>query len=395
MLSWIKTKALPAILIVAGVIFALYIRSIFFPILNKDSNTFLIPWYNFIQTNGFFTAFSQKFYDYNPPYVYLIGLVTFLPWIPKLTAIKLISVLFDFVAAAAGYKIAVHLKKGKKWGWLAFLSVLLAPTVFIESGLWGQCDIIYTAFLLWMAYALLCNKPRQALFFFSLAFVFKSQAVFLGPIILLLLLKRKLHLFDLWIPIAVYFISLLPALIAGCPLIILLKTYFTQISVYQSLSMNAPNIFYLFSDEKYYSHISVLIGLFLAGVFTVFFIVYRMKIPAQPKPQIVLWDASFFGFFIPFLLPEMHERYFFTFALFILLMAFLLDTKALIAAFLAQVASVFSYLRFLYAIPVNLSLIAFFINLVLAVWIFILYWKRINSTFFDSEPGSSTNQITI
>jgi Gpi18-like mannosyltransferase len=175
---WIKTKALPALLIAGGIILALYVRSIFFPALNLDSKTFLIPWYDFIQSHGFLGAFSQKFYDYNPPYLYLIGLVTYLPWIPKLTAIKLISVVFDFAAAAAGFKIAVTLKKSIKWGWIAFFTILFTPTLIVESGLWGQCDIIYTAFLLWMAYALLNDKPRQALLFFSIAFVFKSQAIF-------------------------------------------------------------------------------------------------------------------------------------------------------------------------------------------------------------------------
>jgi hypothetical protein len=191
----------------------------------------------------------------------------------------------------------------------------------------------------------------------------------------------------------IYFVSLLPALIAGCPLIDLLKTYFAQITVYHSLSMNTPNLYFPFTDAKYFSHKTVLIGLLLAGAFTLYFIILRMKIPAQPKPQIVFWDACFFGFFVPYLLPEMHERYFFTFAIFIILAALFLDTRAIIPAILAQISSVFSYLQFLLKPAVNLTAIAFYINLVVMAWIFFLYWKRIHNTSLDSQLDISTHLV--
>jgi Gpi18-like mannosyltransferase len=388
MLPWIKKAAFPIIVVACGIFFSLYIRILFFPVLTLDSNMFLIPWYNFILNHGFLGAFSQKFYDYNPPYVYLIGLATLLPWISKITAIKLISVLFDFVAAAAAYQIAIHLKKDPQWGWLAFFTVLLTPTVFIESGFWGQCDIIYTAFLLWMADALLREKPRLALFFFSLAFIFKLQTLFFTPLILLLFLKRKLRLLDLWIPVSLYLVSLIPALIAGCPFFVLIKTYFFQLSAYHSLSMNAPSIFYPFSDGKYYSIAGVLIGLALAGAFVCFFILLRMKTPVRSASTITFADACFLGFLIPFLLPEMHERYFFPDTLFFILVALLIDRSVMLPAILVQISSIISYIHFLYQYPVDLTLVAMFINMILAVWIFTWYWRKIHnhSVFTDAYP---------
>jgi Predicted integral membrane protein len=343
---------------------------------------------------GFLNAFSRKFYDYNPPYVYLIGLVTYLPQIPKLTAIKLISVIFDFVAASAGYQIAIYFKRDPQWGWLTFFSILLTPIVFIESGFWGQCDIIYTAFLLWMAYALLHEKFRLALFFFSLAFIFKLQTLFLSPILLLLLLKRKLRILDLWIPLSLYLISMVPALIAGCPPLELLMTYFAQFSAYHSLSMNAPSIFYLLSDGKYYSLTWVIVGLVLACAFVAFFIYLRLKIPAQPAPSIVFADVCFLGFFIPFLLPEMHERYFFPAALFFILVALLMDKKAIWLATLVQISSVISYIHFLYQTQFDLTLVAMYMNLGLAVWIFIWYWRGIHGKAAFPSPGPAISQLT-
>jgi len=388
MTSIIKKKIIPAVSTTAGVIFSLYIRIFFFPILTQDPIVFVIPWYNVIAKQGFVQAFSHKFYDYNPLYLYLLGLFTYLPWIPSLTAIKLISVVFDFVAAAAAYKIVSFKKGDPLWGWLAFFSVLLAPTVFIESGLWGQCDIIYTAFLLWMIYFFLRENYLKALFCFSIAFVFKSQAAFLAPLILLLFIRRKLKISDLWIPVLIYILSILPAFIAGRPLLDLLTIYFSQISVYRNLSMNAPNLFYPFSGANNYSVLGVVLGLVAALLFTGFYLLVRFKKPVRSARSGYLFDACFLTFFLPFFLPEMHERYFFPTALFLILVCFF-DKKAIWIALLAQISSILSYIYFLFNISVNLTEIAFFINIVLAVWIFIWYWKRLSQ---ESETKASMLQ---
>ena len=386
-----KSRVLLAGLFIAGIFLSLYLRIVFFPYYSGDSHDFLVPWYNFIASHGFIQSLSQNFYNYNPPYIYLIGLTTFFRWIPKLSAIKIISVLFDFVAAAATFRIVALKRADKQWAWLAFFTVLMAPTVFVESGFWGQCDIIYTSFILWMIYFLLREKYFAALVFFSLSFVFKSQAIFFAPLILLLLIRRKLPVYSLFIPVVVYFLSILPAWAAGRPLFDLLSIYLSQAGTYNSLSMNAPNLFFFFSGKANYSLTGVVIGLILAALFVVGYLTLRIKKNAQDSVDFYFFDTSLLAFFLPFLLPKMHERYFFPAALFFLIVAFF-DKKVLWIGIFLQLSSLLSYLGFLYDLPVNTTAIAFAINLILAIFIIIWYWKKIQEREQQTSPVPLVNR---
>ena len=51
---------------------------------------------------------------------------------------------------------------------------------------WGQCDIIYTFFLLVFFWFSLRRMPSAAACAFGLAFAFKAQSVFLAPYLLYL-----------------------------------------------------------------------------------------------------------------------------------------------------------------------------------------------------------------
>lgn len=373
-----KSRVLLACLFITGIILSLYLRIVFFPYYSGDSHDFLVPWYNFIASHGFIQSLSQNFYNYNPPYIYLIGLATFFHWIPKLTAIKIISVLFDFAAAAAAFRIVALKRADKQWAWLAFFTVLMTPTVFVESGFWGQCDVIYTSFILWMIYFLLRKKYFTAMIFFSLAFAFKSQAIFFAPLILLLLIERKLPVYSLIIPVVVYFLSILPAWAAGRPLLDLLSIYLSQAGTYNSLSMNAPNLFFFFSGKANYSLTGITIGLILATLFVAGYLALRTKKKALDSVDFYFFDACLLAFFLPFLLPKMHERYFFPAALFFLIAAFF-DKKTIWLGIFLQLSSLLSYLGFLYDLPVNTTAIAFAINMVLAIFIVIWYWKKIQA----------------
>jgi Gpi18-like mannosyltransferase len=384
-----KSKIVLASLFIAGIAISLYIRIVFFPYYSGDSHDSLIPWYDFMVEHGFFRSLSQNFYNYNPPYIYLIGLTTFFTWIPKLTAIKIISVIFDFVAAAAAYHIVFFKRQDQQWAWLAFFTVLFAPTVFIESGFWGQCDVIYTAFLLWMIYFLLREHYFKALIFFSLAFVFKSQAIFLAPLILFLFIKRKLPFYSLLIPITIYLLSILPAWLAGRSFMDLLGIYFSQVGTYNSLSMNAPNLFFLFSGKAYYSVTGVFAGLIIAALFVVGYLIIRVNKTASTNVDFYFYDACFLAFFIPFLLPKMHDRYFFPAALFFLIIAFF-DKKALWLGVSLQISTLLSFLGFLYNLPFNSTAISFVINIVLMVFIFRWYLKKIRS---QAPQTISTNTL--
>jgi Gpi18-like mannosyltransferase len=308
--------------------------------------------------------------------------------IPKIIAIKLLSTIFDVVAAYAVYRIVSFVKQDRNWGIFAFFTVLLTPVVFIESSHWGQCDIIYTAFLLFMLDSQLRKKYIRGLIFFSIAFVFKFQAVFLAPILLYLLIKRRIPVSALLYSLGIYLLSILPAWLAGRPFFDLVKIYISQAGTYKLLSMNAPNIYYPWKNSSDFSQTTVWIGLAVAAMFTLGFLVVRLKKPFIEDNRIFLYDACLLSFFIPFLTPLMHERYFFPAALFLVLITFL-DKRMLYQALLLQVSSVLSFFNFLYLIPADLTYPAFIINLLLAPILIFVYFKRLKELQFTRSDDLS------
>src|ERR1700694_4419013 len=83
---------------------AIALRISLYHVETSDYTVFLSQWYDFIQTHGGFAALKYNFSNYNPPYLYLLTLTTYLP-IPKLVAIKTLSVLFDGVLGLFAYLI--------------------------------------------------------------------------------------------------------------------------------------------------------------------------------------------------------------------------------------------------------------------------------------------------
>ena len=195
---------------------------------NSDLKDFFFPWYDTIAQRGGFAALRDtSFSNYSPPYLYLITITTYFPVIPKIIAIKFFPLLFDILCAFAIYKIA-RIFQGKRVAWIAFFAALLAPSVWVNSAWWGQCDSIFTAFLLFSILFLLKEKPLWALVMFSIAFCFKIQAVFLAPFILMMFITRRIPWKWLFVPVGVYALMMLPALIAGQPVFPLLTVYLRQ-----------------------------------------------------------------------------------------------------------------------------------------------------------------------
>ena len=127
---------------------ALVVRILLLPYTNYDTDGYS-RWYEFIVRNGIQPALGQNFAIYTPPYLYLLSLATFSrSYIPQLIAIKLIPIFFDLVNALLIYKILRLKYRAGNLPVLASAVFLLAPTVIMNSALWGQVDSFYTCFLL-------------------------------------------------------------------------------------------------------------------------------------------------------------------------------------------------------------------------------------------------------
>ncbi len=377
----------PAVIVVAGVVAALVIaafavRFLFVNEVTSDYRAFLSPWYDALAAGGGFRAIGQEIGNYNPPYLYLLAAATYLP-IPKIAAIKLISMIFDVVLAGfAG--LVVRRRFGVWTSVLAFGVVLFAPTVLINSGYWGQCDSIYAAFCLGSLYFLLRRQDWWACVFFGLAMSFKLQAVFFLPALLIVMLVNRRRLLALLAVPATFVVMLLPAAVAGRSWRSLLMVYPNQVTTggtaggggfggggfgrggvgggqastgsggLGTWTQNGPTMFQWVGGSVAW----LVFGLVVAAAVLVGLLLLCWRRRPLDEPQIVLLvTATVLA--VPFFLPQMHERYF-----------YLADVMTIVAAFyvrrfwpvavVVSAASLLSYAPFLWrTTPVPLPLVAF------------------------------------
>ena len=299
---------------VVGALAALALRYLLLPIETHDFYFILSRWYGFIAENGTFAALQYDFSNYNVPYLYLLAaMAALLPGLHSLVAVKAISIFFDFALAYFVYKCVEHKHRGSATRKstvpvLAGIATLFAPTVVLNSAAWGQADAIYTTFLVACLYLLLAGRQAVALVAFGLAVSFKAQAVFLAPLLLWLIAKGRLRLRHLaWVPL-VYLATLVPAGLVGRPWGDLLSIYVRQADVSPSLSMNFPNL-YVWIPDQYYDWWPLGVVFAACVVLLVAVAVYRSAV--QITAEMTVFLATYSVLVVPYLLPKMHDRYYF------------------------------------------------------------------------------------
>ena len=343
-----------------GIIVAIFLRLICVPNKSVDYKFCLAVWYDFISSHGGFSALKYDFADYTPAYLYWILIaVTLLSGLPKIMAIKLFAMSVDFLCAFLAYKIVKLKYPSGNIPILAFLAVLLSPNAIYNSSLWGQCDVIYTTGLLSCVYFLSVRKQIPALISFGVALSFKLQSIFLAPLLLIMLCKKRINWYYLPLIPLVYVISVLPAWLAGRSIIDLLLVYFNQADKYKELTKGAPNIYQWIPNNIY--HIFLPLGLIITivAMFSLAYFVYKSKLPITQDRLIYL--ATISVLFMPYILPKMHDRYFYPADIFTIIFAFYFPHYKWVAIVM-QMASFFSYL----ASPIFIKL--FSVALAFALW---------------------------
>lgn len=328
---------------VVGIFLAVILRLSLFDFESEDYSIYLGPWYDFIVSNGGFDALEYEFSNYSSLYLYLLTSATYLP-LPKLYAIKLVSISFDFLLAFFVLLI-VRLKYENRTVWaFSFFTTLFAPTVVINSALWGQSDATYTSMLVASIYFAIRRRPNLSLFFFSVALSFKLQAVFLFPLFIVLLLKRRVPTYSFLIIPATYVLSILPAWLAGRPLMGLLMTYLAQAGLYPDLTLNAPNLYqWLPNDPGLFGRPGIILAVSLVCLLCL--VTYRSGVRLDGDVIVKLSLVSVL--LLPFTLPHMHERYFFAADVVSIIYAFY-SPKRFFVPIIVGAASLFSYFPFLF-----------------------------------------------
>ena len=310
-----------------------------------DYQNFLAHWCAFYREHGGFSALRYQIGNYNIPYLYFLSLFSYLPT-RDLYLIKYLSTVFDLLLAWAVLRLVSRfaVSPGRRLG--SFFTVLFLPTVYLNSAVWGQCDSIYVALLLFGIVFALEDKPRASMVMAALAFGFKLQAVFVLPIYAVLWIRGKFKAKHFLLFPLTYVILVLPAVLLGRPFLDTLTLYFSQTgSIGSGLNYNSPSVFAIFWRVENTSFASgIAIGaafLFLINMLGVAWI-NRQKLSEQS----ILALALLFAIGIPFLLPHMHERYFYAADILSLVMAFAFPLFSL-AALLVQFASLLGYHAYL------------------------------------------------
>lgn len=272
-----------------------------------DWEVFLEPWTDQIKQHGF-KALAVGYYNYTPIYMYILWFLTILP-IDTLLGIKVVSVLFDFLLAIVVARIVKVLKPGAN-PLLPFGIVWIAPTVISNSAMWGQCDAIYTSFVMLCLLYLLKEQPAKALLFYGIAFAIKLQSIFFAPVLVLLFFLKKIRFRDFFFVPLVYVVSIIPVWIAGRPLKELLLIYLGQTGANPTLSVIYPNIYYLIGNDVYLELYSGTAIWFTMGVLLVFmYYVLKKTYDIGISKDVLIQTALVCGSLIVFLLPNMRERY--------------------------------------------------------------------------------------
>ena len=307
--SGVLEKSFPIYLSAALLALAFSLRAFCLNYETLDYQNFLKQWVEFFRQNGGFAALSQSVGNYNIPYLYFLALFSYIPS-KDLYLIKLLSIFFDVLLAWASMGILEKLGGSPRQRLGIFFTVLFLPTVVLNGALWGQCDSIYVALALMSIYWVLDDRPVLSMLAMTLSFGFKLQAVFIMPVLAVLWMQGKLKL---------------------------------RHSIF--------GIFWNVQNEPLASKLAIVSAFVFMLLALLVCYVNRKRLSSRA----MLAAAVLLAVGIPFLLPHMHDRYFFAGDILTVALAFA-GWKYCAVAPLCQFASLLgyhAYLKMRYLLPMS------------------------------------------
>ncbi|MBL7253635.1 glycosyltransferase 87 family protein [Paractinoplanes lichenicola] len=334
------------LLIGALVVLAILARGAGFGEKTNDMNIFF-QWYHQLGRAGEWRALGADVGNYNAPFLYLLAFTHLLPG-PLLFKIKAMWVVFDVVLAFFAYRIVALRYPNSRIPTAAALVVVMLPTVVLNASWWGQIDSIWAAPALGGVYYLLRGKPWWGVALCGVALALKPQGVFIFPLLLLLALAGKIPWRTLLAAPAAYLLLDLPAIVFGRDPVELLTIYSMnrQAVNVPELSLRAPNVFALVTGGAREDSLRTLGYLFTAAVVIgVIYVLIARSVELTTERIVVV--AALFSILVPFLLPGMHERYFFLADVTTVLLAVFIP-RLWFVPLLVQASSLLSYQPYLF-----------------------------------------------
>ena len=351
-----RTKTAVALLLIAA---AFVIRGLCLDHVTLDYLNFLSRWVQFFRDNGGFRALSRPVGNYNLPYLYFLAAFSYSD-IYDLYLIKLLSIAFDIILAWGVLRLASVFTKSGTTRFSIFFAILFLPTVILNGAYWGQCDSSYVALAVWSIYFALSQRGAASLVFIALSFAFKLQAIFIMPVFLIFLFTNRVKLWHFFLFPITYIVTALPAVVAGRPFIETITLYYNQTgSIGSGLNYNSPSIFAIIRsglNDELYSTLAIAAAFLLVIVLILWF--YRNKSRATNRALLGVTLLMAIG--VPFLLPHMHDRYFFLADIFSLCFALISPPMISTAVFcsFASLLGYHAYLKERYLLPMRYGSLA-------------------------------------
>jgi len=167
----------------------------------------------------------------------------------------------------------------------------------------------------------------------------------MAPALCALYLRRILPLWTLLLIPLVYALAMVPAALAGRPVAELATVYLTQSATYHSLTKNAPNLYTWLPEQPY--DVLVVAGLALMTAVGCVFVWKVWRSRAAIDHDLILQLCLLSLLVTPFLLPKMHERFFYPADVLAIAYGFYFPRRYYVAI-AVSFASFFAYLPFLF-----------------------------------------------
>lgn len=299
--------ALHALLVCALCACAMLARLSFIERSSGDYDIYLAPWMEKLAAGSFAEGMRADIGEYNVLYQYLLFLITRLP-VPPLYAVKAFSFCGDALLAGAAARLAG--REGKP-GLCAFGATLLLPAFVLNAGMFAQCDSLYACCALWGLALALEGKHARSAACFALSLAFKLQAVFLLPVVAVLWADGKMKLSDALVFLGTLALAALPAMLGGKSLSRIVGIYGAQTGLYTGLNYGAANLFGLMNTQGLDVYAYGNFGMALAFGACALLVCSGVRRAGKLDGDGYVRLAFLLTLFVVFLLPRMHERYFY------------------------------------------------------------------------------------
>ena len=323
---------------------ALYLNALMWWTESPDMRDYLLGWFEHIVTYGPIGAFAHPFSDYEPTYLYLLAGISILHRdLDPMSLVKLVSVGGSVFAAIAVSDLVGATGGRRRYAVL----VLIMPSVVINAAMLGQCDAFWAGACVFAVSSMVRGQTARSMAWCGVAIAFKLQSVFIAPFIVGCMLGYRAQLWKWAIPAVVFSALLVPAWLAGWPAWKLAMAYPLQTAA-QNFSGNLANPWILASlyppqIAKQYHWI----GISAAVATAISIVALSAAVVRNPRAMVLL--ALLSSLALPFLLPKMHERYFFLADLLSLAAAISYrEPKVFWMAGATQLASLLSLLTYVY-----------------------------------------------